>query len=126
MGIMEAAIETGVTVHTLRYYERVGLLPEVPRDELGYRRYREHELAWIEWITMLRDSGMGIQQIRRFVNLVRSGDDTIDARCEILDEHRAHLRRRIDTLHAYLKRLDDKREYYRALQEGDAKPGGSE
>jgi len=75
MSIAQAAAETGLTTHTLRYYERDGLmLASVDRSTSGHRRYSERDLTWIEMITRLRSTGMPIRDVRRYAALVRDGD----------------------------------------------------
>jgi DNA-binding transcriptional MerR regulator len=71
--IAEVAERTGLTRHTLRYYERDGLMLDVGRAGSGHRRYSEHDLGWIELITKLRATGMPIREVRRYAELVRAG-----------------------------------------------------
>lgn len=87
--IAEAAERTGLTPHTLRYYERDGLmLREVGRSPTGHRRYTENDLAWIELISCLRATGMPIRDVRRYAELVRQGDATEPQRLDMLRDHR--------------------------------------
>ena len=87
--IAEAAERTGLTPHTLRYYERDGLmLREVGRSPTGHRRYTENDLAWIELISCLRATGMPIRDVRRYAELVRQGDATEPQRLDMLRVHR--------------------------------------
>ncbi len=86
--IQEAAEKTGLTAYTLRYYEAIGILPGIQRNGSGHRFYETQDLGWIDWLKLLRSSGMSIETIREFVELSRSGNDSIHARCEILDTHR--------------------------------------
>ena len=75
LSIAEAAARAGLTTHTLRYYERDGLmLAPVDRSASGHRRYTERDLTWIELITRLRSTGMPIREVRRYADLVRAGD----------------------------------------------------
>ena len=76
--IGEVAERTGLTRHTLRYYERDGLMLGVDRGGSGHRRYSEHDLGWIELITKLRATGMPIREVRRYAELVRAGDGNED------------------------------------------------
>ena len=87
--IAEAAERTGLTTHTLRYYERDGLmLREVDRSTTGHRRYTEQDLVWIDLLTCLRGTGMPISEIRRYAALVRAGAGNELARLDLLREHR--------------------------------------
>lgn len=115
LSIKETAALTGLSPYTLRYYEDIGILPGVQRNASGYRIYDEQDLGWIEWLKLLRSSGMPIETIRCFVDLTRSGDDSIDARCEILDAHRHKIRGRMVELQGFLDKLDQKVAFYKGL-----------
>lgn len=114
--IQEAAEETAVNPHTLRYYERIGLLPKIGRGSNGHRQYSELDLGWATWLKHLRNSGMTIQEMRRFVDLTNAGSETIPARCDILTQHRQALKQRIAELEAALTRLDQKLDYYQQTE----------
>jgi len=114
--IQEASEEMDISAHTLRYYEKIGLLQSIQRGENGRRVYSEEDLGWIYWLKLLRDSGMSIQMMKRYVDVTRAGDHTIDERCVILEEHRNHLRDRIDRLQVILDKLDKKVEFYRGYE----------
>ena len=114
--IQQAAKATGVTAYTLRYYEDIGILPGILRNSSGHRAYEERDLGWIEWLKLLRSSGMSIETIREFVQLSQSDHDSIEARCAILDRHRQKIRARIAELHGYLDKLDAKVAFYRGLE----------
>lgn len=87
--IAEAALRSGLTTHTLRYYERDGLLlASVERTANGRRRYREQDLRWIEMISRLRATGMPIREIRAYAELCRKGDGNETERLHILHAHR--------------------------------------
>lgn len=88
LSIAEAAEATGLTAHTLRYYERAGLLESVDRNEGGHRRYRESDLELIRFLTKLRATGMPIRDVRRYAQLMKAGDDTAAERLAILEAHR--------------------------------------
>jgi DNA-binding transcriptional MerR regulator len=93
--IADAARVTGVSAHTLRYYERVGLIDGVGRAGSGHRRYGDADLAWIDVLQCLRATGMPIRRIRRYAELVRAGEGNEAERLALLEEHReavmAHL-----------------------------------
>lgn len=105
--IADAAARTGVTAHTLRYYERIGLL-DVARDPNGRRRYDATDLARVTFLTRLRQSEMPIRDIARYVDLVREGDHTEPQRLAILQAHRDAVVHRIDELTQALPVVDFK------------------
>lgn len=113
--IAETADLTGLSAHTLRYYERIGLLDPVDRGPDGRRRFREADLAWLSFLTRLRTTGMPIREMREFAELRRIGDTTAAARLELLRRHRNTVRRRIADLADCLDALDTKIDHYRAL-----------
>jgi DNA-binding transcriptional MerR regulator len=110
--ITEVAERTGLTRHTLRYYERDGLMLGVGRDGSGHRRYSERDLGWIELITKLRATGMPVREVRRYAELVRAGDGNEDERLALLRVHREQVRAQLDTMAAYLDAIDMKISYY--------------
>jgi DNA-binding transcriptional MerR regulator len=110
--IQEAAEEMGVSVHTLRYYEKIGLLRSIQRGENGRRIYTEEDLGWVYWLKLLRESGMSIQLMKRYVEITLAGEHTIDERCVILEEHRHRLHEHIEKLQGYLGKLEQKVEFY--------------
>jgi DNA-binding transcriptional MerR regulator len=110
--IAEVAERTGLTRHTLRYYERDGLMLGVRRGDSGHRRYSERDLGWIELITKLRATGMPIRKVRRYAELVRAGDGNEDERLALLRAHRERARAQLDTMAAYLDAIDMKISYY--------------
>ncbi|MHA6615730.1 MerR family transcriptional regulator [Pseudonocardia sp. DLS-67] len=120
--IAEAARRTGVSVHTLRYYERAGLVvTTVDRTASGRRRYRELDLAWIKVCTKLRATGMPIRGIRRYAQLVSAGSGNEQDRLALLEDHRAEVLARIAELHENLELIDRKIDVYRGrLAAGEA------
>lgn len=116
--IQEVAEMTGVSAHTLRYYEKIGLLTDVGRHENGHRRYVEADLGWIHFLKLLRETGMPIQHMQDFMEFARQGDDTIPDRIEVLSEHRRELASNIAQLQKHLAHLDHKIAYYNGLLTG--------
>ena len=88
LSIAEAAEISGLSAHTLRYYERAGLLEPVGRNRSGYRRYREVELERFTFLARLRATGMPIREVRRYAELMQSGEATNAARLALLERHR--------------------------------------
>jgi len=109
----EAAERTGLTLDTLRYYEREGLVGPVGRSPGGHRAYSEDDLFWVGLVTCLRDTGLGIAELREFTELLRSSGPSAD-RVEFLVRHRAELERRARTIGAAMTVLDEKIAYYSA------------
>jgi DNA-binding transcriptional MerR regulator len=128
--IAEAARRTGVSVHTLRYYERAGLvITNVGRTAGGRRRYRRLDLEWIVVCTRLRATGMPIKAIRRYAELVSAGHGNELERLALMEAHRADVVARLEELQQNLKLIDHKIDVYRGrVAAGDADqlwaPGG--
>lgn len=120
--IAEAARRTGVSVHTLRYYERAGLaVSPVDRTSGGRRRYRELDLKWIIICTKLRATGMPIRGIRRYAELVAAGPGNEAERLALLEDHRADVLAKLAEIQENLKIIDHKIDVYRgSLAVGDA------
>jgi len=111
--ISDAARVSGVSAHTLRYYERAGLLEPVNRGASGHRRYAEEDLTRIQFLTKLRSTGMPIRQIREYADLMRRGDDTHEARLALLEAHRDAVRARLAETERNLELIDYKIDFYR-------------
>lgn len=112
--IAEAAERTGLTAHTLRYYERDGLLlGQVGRDASGHRRYTERDLTWITLLTRLRATGMPIREVRSYVALVRDGGGNETERLELLLAHRERVLTQLREVRTHLAAIDTKIELYR-------------
>ena len=88
LSIAEAAEASGLSAHTLRYYERVGLLEPVGRNGSGHRRYRPADLELIAFLTKLRATGMPIREVRRYAELMKRGEATNEERLALLEAHR--------------------------------------
>ena len=118
MNIREFAKHTGLTAHTLRYYERVGLMGEVARGNNGHRVYGPQDAQWVEFLHRLRESGMSIRQIQRFCNLCEQGDGSLAQRIELLERHVEGLAAELRAKHDHLARLRDRIAVYRAQMSG--------
>ena len=112
MTIAEVSRAYGISADTLRYYERIGLIPPVPRTEGGVRDYDEVSCAWIEMMKCMRGSGIQIEALIAYVALCRQGDETIGARKELLIEQRRQLMERMEGMQRSLDRLNAKIERY--------------
>ena len=99
---------SGLTGHTIRYYERIGLLPRARRDRSGQRDYAAAILAWIEFLGRLKTTGMPIREMLVYARLRAEGASTADERRALLERHRVGVRRRLSELQASLLVLDEK------------------
>jgi len=117
--VSEAAAQVGLTAHTLRWYEQVGLVTPVGRDSAGRRRYTEQDLNQLTFLTKLRSTGMPVREMLRFVQLVRSGPQTMGQRRAILEAHRDRVLARVADLQRDLDTINFKIDLY-ARQECSA------
>jgi len=122
MSIAEAARRTGVSVHTLRYYERAGLIvTTVDRTDGGRRSYRQPDLDWITICAKLRATGMPIKNIRRYAELVCAGRGNEHERLALLEAHSAAVAAKLAETQEHLKLIDHKIDVYRGrIAAGDA------
>ncbi|MER5535129.1 MerR family transcriptional regulator [Streptomyces mirabilis] len=110
--ISEVVAFTGLTAHTLRWYERIGLMPHIDRSHTGQRRYSNRDLDWLDLVGKLRLTGMPVADMVRYAELVREGDDTYIARFELLEATRRDVKARIAELQDTLAVLDHKISFY--------------
>lgn len=115
--IQQVADKTGLSEHTLRYYERIGLIESVDRAENGHRRYTEIDIGWIDFLKCLRATGMPVAQMKEYADLTRMGGCTTDARLELLKEHRRTVLRQIEELQRHLAVVNHKIDYYSGEKE---------
>jgi DNA-binding transcriptional MerR regulator len=111
-GPAEAAERSGFSIDTLRYYEREGILPPVARNSGGRRRYSDDDLAMLDFLRCLRDTGMPIERLRRYGELARS-DRTMPERLALIEEHTKVVESRIAELESQRARLQEKAAWYR-------------
>lgn len=109
--ISEAAEKCGLSQHTLRWYERIGLLGPVERTSDGRRRFTDSDLDWLALISKLRDTGMPVKDMQRYAELTRSGAGQAE-RLELLKSHRTEVRRALARQRECLKLLDFKIDNY--------------
>ena len=126
--IQEVCRKTGLTAHTLRYYEKEGLLTGVARSAGGFRQYSDEDMEWLGLICCLKNTGMPLQEIARFVQLAHQGDRTLEERVELLKEHREKLIARMEEMQKYLEKITWKVNFFSGkLQEYEKqkKPAGN-
>ncbi len=112
MTIAEVSEKYDLSADTLRYYERVGLIPRVNRSQSGTRDYTEEDCGWVEFIKCMRGAGLPIEVLIEYVGLVKQGDTTIETRRELLVEQRRQLVARMEEMQKTLERLDHKIRFY--------------
>jgi DNA-binding transcriptional MerR regulator len=110
--IQEAAAETGLTEHTLRYYERIGLIHQIQRADNGHRQYVPDDVGWIAFLNTLRAIGMSIQQMKQYAELQRQGEHTLPERLEMLKDLRDQVEAHMDLLREHLEHIYYKIEVY--------------
>ncbi|MCL6605031.1 MAG: MerR family transcriptional regulator [Paenibacillus sp.] len=112
MTITQVSEKFEVTQDTLRYYERIGLLPRVTRNKSGNRDYTEEDCRWVEFVLCMRSAGLSIEVLIEYVALFQQGEETHDARKSLLIEERKQLISRMEIMKKTLNRLDHKIERY--------------
>lgn len=113
--IQQAAEALGLSVYTLRYYERIGLIHPITREENTHRRYSAQDIGWIDFLTKLRAAGMSIRQMQAYADLQRQGDGTLPARLAILRDHRRQVEERLKEMQEHLRIIRHKIEYYEGV-----------
>jgi DNA-binding transcriptional MerR regulator len=114
LSVAQMAALSGVSAHTLRYYERAGLIDSIARSVGNQRRYSAADVDWVKFLLRLRETGMPIAQMRQYAQLRAEGASTIAARLALLQSHQRGLREQIALLRRHEKALDTKIETYRA------------
>ena len=117
--IAEVAEKTHLTAHTLRYYEKEGLLPFIDRSDSGNRDFKTKDLEWLELICCLKNTGMPIKKIKEYIELCLKGDNTIDVRRQIFIKHREDVIEQIAELHKNLDKINCKINYYDSACNGN-------
>lgn len=117
----EVCEETGLTYQTLKYYCNEGLIPNVKRDRNNRRIFDEHNLKWIKDLVCLKNCGMSIQEMKKYLDLCLQGEATIPERQKMLRTKYAELEKRISELNECLKYIDWKQEFYDGVLSGKIK-----
>ena len=108
MTIKEVCEKYDITPDTLRYYERVGVIPEVHRTKGGIRDFTEEDVAWVENAICMRSAGVPVEMLIEYVRLYQEGDETFQARRDVLAEAREEIQKQLDKYQATLDRLNYK------------------
>jgi DNA-binding transcriptional MerR regulator len=119
--IREVAERTGITTHTLRYYERVGIVQPIARARSGHRRYGPDDLRWLELVKRLHATDMPIRRMLEYARLARRGDSTVAARRALLDAHRTDVQAKLEHLTSTLALIDAKLAMYDRALAGEAR-----
>ena len=110
--IQEVSRRTGLSTHTLRFYEKEGLLTGVERSVGGFRQYSDEDLETLGLVCCLKNTGMSLREILQFVQLTREGEHTLKERVALLQEHRENVIRRISEMQKHLDKVTWKLNYY--------------
>ncbi|WP_437331513.1 MerR family transcriptional regulator [Sorangium sp. So ce296] len=119
--IAEVAAATGTSAHTLRYYERIGLIRPVARARSGHRRYGPDDVRWVEFLRKLHATGMPIRRMLAYAALVRRGEDTISERRALLEAHRDDVAAKLAEQQAHLAIIEKKVLLYLDLEKQSAR-----
>lgn len=117
MHIGEVAAVSGLGEHTLRYYEKVGLLPPIQRDSSGLRQFSAQDLRWLSFLTKLRTTRMPLKDMLRYMALAKQGDATLSERRALLEEHEKRVKATIAAMQDSLETIQLKLEMYRGWEE---------
>ncbi|MEU4835021.1 MerR family transcriptional regulator [Streptosporangium sp. NPDC023615] len=107
--------ETGFSLDTLRYYERIGLLEPIGRNAAGQRRFTQQDVGWLGMLRCLRGTGMPIAEMLRFAELTRAGDHTVRERIELLEAHDRRVEEQVDHLREQQVAIRNKINYYHSV-----------
>ncbi|CAG7652543.1 MerR family transcriptional regulator [Paenibacillus allorhizosphaerae] len=114
--IQQVTEMTGLSSHTLRYYERAGLIRAIAREDNGYRLYSKTDLEWLRFLIRLRDTGMPIRKMQHFAELRYRGEETVAERRRVLEDHKQQIKEQIGQLTVTLEVLNEKTDYYKEME----------
>lgn len=118
MKIAEVSKKYNLTQDTIRYYEKEGLIPTIPRTESGIRNFDEESCNWIEFIKCMRSAGLEIEVLKEYVKLFREGKSTVAKRKELLEKQREKLLQKQRSINETLERLNYKINLYNEIENG--------
>jgi DNA-binding transcriptional MerR regulator len=113
MTIQEFSIRTRLSEHTLRYYEKIGVLNSIKRNKNGYRDYNEDDIRYIEFIIRLKETGMSIENIKKYADLRNQGEATYYERLVLLEEHQKYIEDELQKTGSNLQKIKEKIEFYK-------------
>ncbi len=117
--VKDVAKIMNISEHTLRFWDKEGLLPPLERDKNNVRRFSEQDLQWLFLIKCLRGGGVQLSDIKRYIELCQIGDSTASERYEIIKEAKRRTLSQIEELNHQLEKLNYKEEYYKNLLENN-------
>ncbi len=115
MTIAEVSKKVNLSADTLRYYDRIGLIPEVNRTESGIRNYTEEDLGWIEFSKCMRNAGMSIEALIEYIKLYKKGDVTLEARKQLLISQKDVIKERLEEIQNTFDRINYKIKNYEKI-----------
>lgn len=119
MNIKKFSKISGISPHTLRYYEKIGIFQEINRNSSGHRKYTEKDVLWAEFINRLKDTGMPLEQIKKYADLRKQGDHTANARMSLLIQHASELEKKLSEEKQHLNKIQEKIRFYEKLIKGE-------
>ncbi|MFT6925224.1 MAG: DNA-binding transcriptional MerR regulator [Psychromonas sp.] len=119
MNIKKFSERTNISAYTIRYYEKIGLLKNISRNASDHRYFTEKDIIWIEFIKRLKDTGMALDNIRKYADLRDQGASTSQLRMQILQQHALILESKIAEQQFHLTKLKDKIEHYGQIIESE-------
>ncbi|MTH55290.1 MerR family transcriptional regulator [Bacillus mangrovi] len=114
--IKEASEKVGMSSHTIRFYEKQGLLPSLKRDSAGYRLFTDHDIEWLDFISCLRKTDIPITELKKIMDLTVEGNHTIQQRKKILLTHREAMLEKQNELDRAFQKIDKKLKYFNDLE----------
>ncbi|GAB6090263.1 MerR family transcriptional regulator [Spirochaeta dissipatitropha] len=111
--VQEVSRHSGLSPYTLRYYEKEGILKDIPRSSSGHRRFRSEDIEWLSFVTCLKGTGMNLDDIKRFAELHRNGDSRLDEQLMILQAHRNKVLQQMEELKTMLERVEGKIQWFK-------------
>ncbi|MEP3350964.1 MAG: MerR family transcriptional regulator [Marinomonas sp.] len=121
MNIQRFSALTGISAHTIRYYEKIGVLKHVTRNASGHRSFNSKDIDWISFVKRLKDMGMPLDAIKRYADLREKGDVTAQLRKQLLEEHVAVLEEKIELESLHLMKIKEKIIHYEEVIESQLK-----
>lgn len=116
--IKEVENKYGLPASTLRFYEKEGILPQIQRTDGGRRQYSEEELDWLQLVIALKDTGMSMDEIKRYVELVKQGDSTLEKRRSFLLSHKKTVEKKMNQTLSHLEKINRKMAIYDVMVRG--------
>lgn len=113
--IKQVAARTNLTASALRYYDKMGLIPQLKRNSSGIRKYSEEDICWIQLICCLKNSGMPLEKIKEFMRLCLEGNAACEGRKKMLEVHKANVLNKIDHLNCNLNVINYKIDHYKEI-----------